>query len=89
MNALLQTAAGELAPLVCVDRIEETADAATFVFQAPDAKPLVSGSKHPKCKGWYKNNWGSMDGPEWGCDYEPDFGCEDCKYGLGDKDPER
>ena len=40
MNALLQTAAGELAPLVCVDRIEETADAATFVFQAPDAKPL-------------------------------------------------
>lgn len=51
-------------------------------------KPLVSGSKHPKCKGWYKNNWGSMDGAEWGCDYEPDFDCGDCKYGLGDKDPE-
>lgn len=28
------------APLICIDRIEETADAATFVFRTPDNRPV-------------------------------------------------
>ena len=40
MNSLPATNPSEFAPLVCIDRIEETADAATFVFQTTDATPL-------------------------------------------------
>ena len=40
MNSLPATNPSEFAPLVCIDRIEETADAATFVFQTTDAAPL-------------------------------------------------
>ena len=40
MNSLLPNTPGELAPLVCIERIEETAEAATFVFQTHDATPL-------------------------------------------------
>ena len=37
----LPTATGAAAPLLCIDRIEETPDAATFVFTAPDSRPLA------------------------------------------------
>ena len=37
----LPTATGAAAPLLCIDRIEETPDAATFVFAAPDSLPLA------------------------------------------------
>ena len=40
MNSLSQTVADELTPLICIERIEETSDAATFVFQTADATPL-------------------------------------------------
>jgi NADH oxidoreductase Hcr len=40
MNSIFQTAPGELAPLVCIERIDETSDAATFVFTTADATPL-------------------------------------------------
>jgi hypothetical protein len=47
-----------------------------------------SSSQHPKCKGWYKNDWGMVDGPDWGCDYNTIIDCDECKYGGGRKDPE-
>jgi hypothetical protein len=37
--------------------------------------------KHPKCKG-YKTWEGEFD-----CAYDTTLDCEDCKYGLGRKDP--
>ena len=40
MNSLSKTVGDELTPLICIERIEETADAATFIFQTPDAAPL-------------------------------------------------
>ena len=54
---------------------------------------LVSGSssRHPKCKGWKKYDWGMMDGPEYGCDYNTTIECDECKYCIGSggrKDPE-
>lgn len=47
-------------------------------------------TKHPKCKGWYKNDWGMIDGPDWGCSYNTKIDCEECKYSGcgGRKDPE-
>ena len=39
MTPQLPTAAA--APLLCIDRIEETHDAATFVLRRPDARPLA------------------------------------------------
>ncbi|MBS1230002.1 MAG: oxidoreductase FAD-binding subunit [Proteobacteria bacterium] len=41
MTPQIQTASGATAPLVCRDRVEETADAATFVFTAADAAPIA------------------------------------------------
>ena len=38
--------------------------------------------KHPKCLG-EKDYWGDFD-----CGYQTTLMCEDCKYGLGRKDPE-
>ena len=40
MNSLPATNPSEFAPLVCIERIEETANAATFVFQTTDAAPI-------------------------------------------------
>lgn len=40
-------------------------------------------SKHPKCKGYYDEWNGDYD-----CGYHTKLDCEDCKYGLGRKDPE-
>ena len=37
----LQTASGATAPLVCIDRVEETVDTATFAFTSPDRAPLA------------------------------------------------
>jgi hypothetical protein len=45
-------------------------------------------TKHPKCKGWYKNDWGMIDGPDFGCDYNTIIYCDECIYCNGDKDPE-
>ena len=44
--------------------------------------------KHPKCLGWYKNDVGMVDGPDWGCDYDTIIDCDECKYGHGNKNPE-
>lgn len=38
--------------------------------------------KHPKCEG-YKTHEGDYD-----CGYNTTLMCEECKYGLGHKDPE-
>lgn len=38
--------------------------------------------KHPKCLG-ETDYWGEFD-----CWYQTTLSCEDCKYGLGKKDPE-
>ena len=39
--------------------------------------------KHPKCDGTYNIFTGDYD-----CSYETILACEDCKYGMGWKDPE-
>jgi len=39
-------------------------------------------TKHPKCKGNF-DYWGEFD-----CDYPTTIICDDCKYGVGRKDPE-
>jgi hypothetical protein len=49
---------------------------------------IKSPSRQHKCKGWYKNDVGMVDGPDWGCDYNTIIACDDCKYGGGKKDPE-
>ena len=41
MTPQLPTATDAAAPLLCIDRIEETHNAATFVFAAPDARPIA------------------------------------------------
>ena len=38
--------------------------------------------KHPKCKG-YKTYFGDYD-----CEYDTKLTCDECKYGVGRKDPE-
>lgn len=40
-------------------------------------------TKHPKCLGSY-DEWQG----EWDCGYQTTIACEECKYGLGRKDPE-
>lgn len=40
-------------------------------------------SKHQKCKLTYDEHNGDYD-----CDYGSVLTCEECKYGLGRKDPE-
>lgn len=37
---------------------------------------------HPKCLGWF-DYWGEFD-----CDYNTVLICDECKYGVGRKDPE-
>ncbi len=41
--------------------------------------------RHPKCLGYTTN---TMDGYESDCGYRTTLTCEECKYGLGKKDPE-
>lgn len=41
--------------------------------------------KHPKCQG-YKIF--SVNGDDYDCGYDTLITCEECKYGLGRKDPE-
>ena len=43
----------------------------------------VKPKKHSKCKGVYDEWNGDFD-----CEYGTDLICEDCKYGVGRKDPE-
>ena len=47
--------------------------------------PIVISNhkRHHKCKGWYDAYTGDYD-----CDYDTLLLCEDCKYGVGRKDPE-
>lgn len=40
-------------------------------------------TKHPKCLGSY-DEWQG----DWDCGYYTKLSCEECKYGLGRKDPE-
>jgi len=47
--------------------------------------PKYNG-RHPKCKGWSDNTPDA--GIEFECGYESYLSCEECKYGLGRKDPE-
>ena len=41
--------------------------------------------RHPKCKGY--KYWTDC-GYEYDCEYNTDLPCEDCKYGMGRKDPD-
>lgn len=41
-------------------------------------------TKHPKCKGYQMD----YDPYDYDCDYNTTITCEDCKYGMGKKDPE-
>ena len=41
--------------------------------------------KHPKCKGRVLHYF---EGTEFECDYDTTLTCDDCKYGMGRKDPE-
>jgi len=40
-------------------------------------------TKHPKCLGYYDEFSGDYD-----CEYGTKLICEECKYGMGRKDPE-
>lgn len=48
------------------------------IIDTTEEKP----TKHPKCLGDY-DYFGEFD-----CGYSTSLMCEDCKYGLGRKDPE-
>lgn len=39
--------------------------------------------RHRKCKGFYDAYIGDCD-----CNYDTNITCDQCKYGLGGKDPE-
>jgi len=41
--------------------------------------------RHPKCKGYWTY---SCDGNEFDCEYETILSCDECKYGVGRKDPD-
>jgi len=41
--------------------------------------------KHPLCKGY---RYWTACGYEYDCGYKSELLCEECKYGLGRKDPE-
>ena len=50
-------------------------------------QPKLAGkpnTKHPLCKG-YRDDYDPYD---YSCGYDTDLDCEDCKYGVGRKDPE-
>ena len=47
------------------------------------ARPQEHPSKHPKCLG-YRDEWTL----EYDCEYMSNLTCDECKYGLGKKDPE-
>jgi hypothetical protein len=51
------------------------------LLNEPEPEPK-KWAKHPKCLG-EKDYWGEFD-----CGYQTTLMCEDCKYGLGRKDPE-
>lgn len=40
-------------------------------------------ANHPKCKG-YRDDYTL----EYDCEYQTTLNCDDCKYGVGRKDPE-
>ena len=42
-----------------------------------------TNKKHPKCLGYFDNLTGDLE-----CDYQSDLECDQCKYGVGRKDPE-
>lgn len=45
----------------------------------------LKSRRHPKCKGYFiHNGWGT----DFDCEYQSILDCEECKYGLGKKDPE-
>lgn len=46
---------------------------------------LPKSKKHPKCLG---QTYHDMNGIDFDCGYNTIIDCEDCKYGLGKKDPE-
>jgi hypothetical protein len=43
-------------------------------------------NKHPKCGLILVGN--PFDGYDYDCEYDTSLECEECKYGLGKKDPE-
>ena len=55
----------------------------------PTPTKTTSQVRHPKCRGTVVE---TMDGPDYGCDYETTITCEQCKYCLPlskyGKDPE-
>ena len=74
----------ELNSLLLRNRIDP--DSSEILKQAKDIS-LKLFAKTNQCKGFHKNDWGMMDGEEYGCGYDPDIECEDCIFCQGDKDP--
>jgi hypothetical protein len=46
---------------------------------------LDTGTRHPKCLGYEIN---TTDCRDYDCEYGSNLTCEECKYGVGKKDPE-
>jgi len=44
---------------------------------------MYEHTKHSKCLGYYDEHNGDYD-----CEYGSNLTCEECKYGIGLKDPE-
>lgn len=51
----------------------------------PEKNTKNSVRKHPKCKGFKTEDTGW--GVDYDCGYETAISCDDCKFGLGKKDP--
>ena len=54
----------------------------TIGIHCPDLYFPREKVTHVRCKGYY-DYFGEFD-----CEYETTLDCDDCKYGLGRKDPE-
>lgn len=79
-NALIP----ELSLLLLKNRIDP--ESSEILKEAKEIS-LKLFAKTSECKGFHKNNWGMIDGPEYGCGYDPDIECEDCIFCQGNKDP--
>ena len=55
------------------------------IFLAKISRSKLPDKSHPKCLGFTTN---TIDGYKYDCGYNTSLICEDCKYGMGRKDPE-
>ncbi|WP_109150671.1 hypothetical protein [Azospirillum sp. TSO5] len=47
--------------------------------------PTPTNGRHPKCRGYMID---TPNGRDYDCEYGSELTCDECKYGLGRKDPE-